>query len=1237
MAESYSVEAVLSAKDSNFSSIFSKATNTATSFGRKLSGGLGFGILSGIGQAAFNTLSNGFKGLVGSVKESGSAFDSSMSQVAATMGKTMQEMESEVGTVDLAWGTFSGNLREYAQEMGKNTAFSASEAADALNYMALAGYDTEKSMAMLPNVLNLAAAGGMDLAAASDMVTDAASALGLTTEDTTKMVDQMAKASSKSNTSVSQLGEAFLTIGATARNVKGGTQELATVLGVLADNGIKGSEGGTHLRNILLSLQSAAQDGAVDFGNFSVSIYDSEGNMRSMVDIIADMQKGMGEMDQASRDAMISGVFNKTDLASVNALLNTSTTRFNELAGEIDNSSGAAQEMADTMLDNFEGDVTLMKSAWEGFSISLWDKAKSAGRGVVQTFTDMIGDATSAIQNSDFIDKVAGTISNGLNWLMTNVPKAINTIKPYWEVFRDAVSEVGAAFGEAFGAIGTNLGELKGSQSTLESFKTVITAIKDVLIKVAGFIKEHADTIAKLITMLPKLVAAFIAFKIAMTAISAISSITSLLGGFGGAVGGASSKMTQFGQTVMMVGIGILAIAAAFMLLTQVAIQLTAAGGPTIAVFFGMIGAITGLVALMGVFGPQIKEAGSGMALLGVGVLLVAAGFLVMTQAAIQLSAAGGGAIAVFFGMVGAIAGLLAIMGVFGPQIQQAGIGVALLGAGVLMVAAGFTIMTNAAISLTSAGGGAIAVFFGMIAALAGLMVLVTALGPGLVVGGAGALLLGAGLALAGAGALMMASALAIVVAQLPKLSTYGSKGAAAILKLSAGAIALSASLLALGAGAVVGAAGMIAFGAGMLVAVAGTAAMAVALAAVTAEMLIIAGSAKTAQASLDSMKSSVSIVEQGLKEIGSIAKSATDAIISAFTNSSAKVQAAGQQLLGSFQMVTTGAQMFHAKFIEISATMGQMAAAFGKSGSAASTLAKAVMSIAKGLASASRSVRETNNGLNQLSGSTAKTASSFPLMATAASTAGNQIKNAFTQMTAAGTQSMNRLVQTISSAGSRIKTQGTQIGTQFKSSLQSQMNQLNGIAAQAMARFATGIASGGVSAVTAAKSVGSQAVNAMSNGGFVSTAYNAGSQIGNGLARGIASQVSNVARQAQALVNQANIAIQAKAKIGSPSKVTTQFGKWYGEGFGNGIKDMFHYVWGVSEDLVTIPAMANIPSNSNVRNLNDNYAYGRGGTYTIEVPLNIDGREFAKATATYTEGALYSLNIRDERKLGYV
>ena len=326
--------------------------------------------------------------------KAGMEFDTSMSQVAATMGKTNAELQQEIGEVDLAWGHFSGNLREYAQEMGKHTAFSATEAADALNYMALAGYDTQKSMQMLPNVLNLAAAGSMDLAAASDMVTDASSALGLTTEETTALVDQMAMASTKSNTSVAQLGEAYLTVGGTAKQLKGGPTELSTALGILADNGIKGAEGGTILRNAITSLTAPTSKAQKELDALGVSVFDSEGNMRSMNDIMMELDSSMSNLTGEERAAAMSKIFNKRDLKGIEALLAGAGDRWNELSGYIDDAQGSAQKMADTQLDNLQGDITLLKSAWEGLQISVSDKVTPALRGLVQALTWAIDHAS---------------------------------------------------------------------------------------------------------------------------------------------------------------------------------------------------------------------------------------------------------------------------------------------------------------------------------------------------------------------------------------------------------------------------------------------------------------------------------------------------------------------------------------------------------------------------------------------------------------------------------------------------------------------------------------------------------------------------------------------------------------------------------------------------------------------------------------------------------------------------
>ena len=383
--------------------------------------------VTGLGTAAVTTAAN---------------FESSMSQVQATMGITKEAMSKvdgqSVNTMD--------TLSELAKKMGAETAFSASECAEALNYLALAGYDTQQMCDTLPTVLNLAAAGGIDLASASDMVTDAMSALGMGVSESEKMVAQMAKTASTTNTSVAQLGEGILTIGATAKSVKGGTAELNTALGILANNGIKGAEGGTHLRNIILSLQNPTDKAAASMQQLGVDVYDSEGNMRSLNDILGDLNTSMDGMTSQEKSNIINNIFNKTDLSSVNALLANTGDTWDDLQQSIANSGGAAQQMADTQLDNLQGQLTILKSALEGLAISFGELLMPAIKqivGWVQKFVDWLNGmdegtkkviVTVALLAAALgpVLIVVGKVISAVGTIMTVVPKiagVINTVK----------------------------------------------------------------------------------------------------------------------------------------------------------------------------------------------------------------------------------------------------------------------------------------------------------------------------------------------------------------------------------------------------------------------------------------------------------------------------------------------------------------------------------------------------------------------------------------------------------------------------------------------------------------------------------------------------------------------------------------------------------------------------------------------------------------------------------------
>ena len=412
-------------------------------------------------------LANGIKELAKGAISVGMDFESGMSQVAATMGMTTQEIAggSEAYT----------KLENAAKEAGNTTQFSATQAAEALNYMALAGYDADKAVETLPTVLNLAAAGGMDLATASDMVTDSMSALGDKAGTTESFVDKMAKTSQKSNTSVQQLGEALLSVGGTAKSLAGGVTEANTVLGIFADSGTKGAEGGTALRNVILSLTAPTDTAKKKMQELGLKVFDANGNMRPLNETFQDLNGILGNMTQGEQTEVLNTIFNKVDLKSVNALLANSGERFNELSGYIENSTGAAEQMAATMNDNLQGKITILKSGLEGLGIAAYEKFETPLKNAVTNITNVIGD------------------------LQTNLTSG---------ELSDALDKVATGFG-----------------NLVEKASEIIVAVLPKILEGLGWILDHGDTIASLIAAIG---AGFAVFKVASIINGVVTAIQGL-------------------------------------------------------------------------------------------------------------------------------------------------------------------------------------------------------------------------------------------------------------------------------------------------------------------------------------------------------------------------------------------------------------------------------------------------------------------------------------------------------------------------------------------------------------------------------------------------------------------------------------------------------------------------------------------------------------------------------------
>lgn len=436
-------------------------------------------LISGLTQAATGKLTALAKTSVGV----GMSFQSSMSQVAATMGVGVDQIQS---------------LTDKAKEMGSTTAFTATQAADALNYLALAGYDANKAAEVLPSVLNLAAAGGMDLAYASDLVTDAMASLNLEAnkQNVDEFGNKLAKAASKANANVSQLGEAILTVGGTAANLKGGTTELTTALGLLANVGIKGAEGGTHLRNIILSLQSPTDDATKLMEQLGLQVYDAQGNMRGLDDILTDLSGSLAGLTQGQKDSVINALFNKTDLAAVNGLLTAQGEQWESLAQQIDaageaaGDSGAMAQMAETQLDNLQGSVTIMQSALEGLQLGIYDylepslnEAAKWGSECFSTLTKALseGGPEAMLQAAgQIISDLAASVTAQLPGLVTSGTEIIV------QLAEDIVAATPAMLDAAAGVMAALV------QGIANNLPSLITSATKLIVQFTHYLSDHA-------------------------------------------------------------------------------------------------------------------------------------------------------------------------------------------------------------------------------------------------------------------------------------------------------------------------------------------------------------------------------------------------------------------------------------------------------------------------------------------------------------------------------------------------------------------------------------------------------------------------------------------------------------------------------------------------------------------------------------------------------------------------
>lgn len=358
----------------------------------------------------------------------GMDFESQMSKVSAISGASASDVQ---------------RLTEAAKEMGASTKFSATESAQALEYMAMAGWKTDQMISGLPGIMNLAAASGEDLASVSDIVTDALTGFGLQAKDSAHFADVLAKASSSSNTNVSLMGETFKYAAPVAGALKYSIEDTAVAVGLMANAGIKGSEAGTALRGVLTNLAKPSDTVAGYMEALGVSLTDSEGNVKPLAAQMVDLRNKFAGLTDAQKAEYAAGIAGKEAMSGLLAIVNASETDFNNLTNAIANSDGTAQAMADTMNNNLQGKITLLKSAVEGVGITFYDSIKDKASGAVQSLTDKI----SQWQQDGTIDMVAKKVGDGFTTVITKGSQVVSWVVQNKETVIGAIKGIAIAIG----------------------------------------------------------------------------------------------------------------------------------------------------------------------------------------------------------------------------------------------------------------------------------------------------------------------------------------------------------------------------------------------------------------------------------------------------------------------------------------------------------------------------------------------------------------------------------------------------------------------------------------------------------------------------------------------------------------------------------------------------------------------------------------------------------------------
>lgn len=487
----------------------SGAKKDASSLGSVISKGakLGTAAIAGVGTAA--TVASGY------ALQVGMSFEQGMSKVSAISGATGKDLDM---------------LTDKAKEMGAKTKFSATEATEAFQYMAMAGWKTGEMLDGIEGIMNLAAASGEDLATTSDIVTDALTAFGLSAKDSTHFADVLAAASSNANTNISMLGESFKYVAPVAGALGYSVEDISVALSLMANSGIKASQGGTALRRLLTNLTKPSKAAASAMKELDINIKNADGTVKPFNELMSQLRTSFSKLTDAEKAEYAASLAGQTGMSGLLAIVNSSDKDFEKLTKAINNADGASEKMAETMQNNLQGQITILKSSVEGLGIALYDTISKDSTSMVKVGQEYVNQMKKGLEQDgvkgltkaigDIVGKIASKVPGLLKKL---IPIVINFTK---SLIKSLIAQVPAEIRPILDLIYNLIkSALPALKNAFNGLITVLKIIVSVMSDVAKYFNENKNAMALLKGIIVAVTTAYVAYKAVMIATNTATAI----------------------------------------------------------------------------------------------------------------------------------------------------------------------------------------------------------------------------------------------------------------------------------------------------------------------------------------------------------------------------------------------------------------------------------------------------------------------------------------------------------------------------------------------------------------------------------------------------------------------------------------------------------------------------------------------------------------------------------------